>query len=66
MIIPNIWENKIDVPNHQPDDHPLKHVSPLVEFVAFHAFVTTQHPLKIGLKFSTGALEMWDRRGFRI
>ena len=19
MIIPNIWENKIDVPNHQPD-----------------------------------------------
>ena len=20
MIIPNIWENKIDVPNHQPDN----------------------------------------------
>ena len=21
MIIPNIWENKIDVPNHQPDTY---------------------------------------------
>ena len=21
MIIPNIWENKSDVPNHQPDIH---------------------------------------------
>ena len=23
MIIPNIWENKIDVPNHQPDKNKL-------------------------------------------
>ena len=25
MMIPNIWENKIDVPNHQPDIRCPKH-----------------------------------------
>ena len=29
MIIPNIWENKIDVPNHQPENI-MKYAAPMI------------------------------------
>ena len=41
MTIPNIWENKIDVPNHQPDMHCLKKSSKFllqIHFQSVHGY----------------------------
>ena len=51
MIIPNIWENKIHVPNHQP-------VNPSFKLYAF--------PLKVSLRPLRGIVKRWNTQRSRF